>query len=286
MSTLAQAGLVRGALWVRDLRAEERGVVLKDWVAYPDPRPDAALRLFCFPHAGAGAAIFAGWPSLLPRTIDVAAVRLPGRETRLREAPYRRLDLLVDALEAALRPHLDRPFAFFGHSLGALVAFELVRRLRHRGGPLPSHLHVAGRRAPQLPDREPPVSALDDAAFVTELQRRYDGIPRAILDDVELLRLFLPMLRADCELLEGYVYRSEAPLPTPISAYGGRADERARGEDLAAWSVQTIGPFAMDVFAGGHFFLHDAQAELAAAVERELLRSHARAAEPVLADAG
>jgi surfactin synthase thioesterase subunit len=203
-------------------------------------------------------------------------VRLPGRETRLREPPYRRVPSLVADAVRALAPLCERPFALFGHSLGALLAFELAHRLREVGGPLPVHLFVSGRRAPQDPDPEPPLSELPDGRLVSELRRRYDGIPQAVVEMPELLELFLPILRADCELLDTYAYAAREPLAMPISAFTGADDRRVGPDELAGWARHTSGAFRARVLPGGHFYFHGAEEELAAELEQDLARGWAR----------
>lgn len=239
------------------------------WFVRPEPREEAELRLFCLPYAGGGAALYRPWLAHLPPSIELTMVQLPGREARLREAPYTRMDDLIEDLTPAVAASLDRPYMLFGHSMGALLAFELARALVCRGAPAPECLFVSGRRAPQLPDPDEPLHTLADAAFVRAIVRRYNGIPRAILEDVELLRLFLPTLRADFTLLEGYSYRPGPPLTCPIMAFGGRADERASCAELAAWGCQTPTPVEVTLLPGDHFYLQSARAELVAAlVER------------------
>jgi medium-chain acyl-[acyl-carrier-protein] hydrolase len=177
---------------------------------------------------------------------------------------------LIEALLPALAPKLDRPFAVYGHSMGAVVAFELLRALRRAGGAAPLHLFVSGHIAPQLPEPGPPLHALSDAAFVDEIRRRYDGIPEAILQNPEYLQLFLPTMRADLELIETYDYRDEAPLSCPLTVYAGRQDSRTNEPQLDAWKVQTRGPFALRMFSGGHFFIQTGRAALVEDVTRRL----------------
>jgi medium-chain acyl-[acyl-carrier-protein] hydrolase len=206
----------------------------------------------------------------VPPGVEVCAVQPPGREGRLREAPFRRIEPLLEALLPALAPKLDRPFAVYGHSMGAVVAFELVRALRRASAGAPRHLFVSGHVAPQLPEPGPPLHPLSDAAFVAEIRNRYDGIPEAILRDPEYLQLFLPTMRADLELIETYDYRPEAPLACPLVAYGGREDPRTSEADLDAWRTQTAGPFALRMFPGGHFFVQSARPALVEDVTRRL----------------
>ncbi len=238
------------------------------WIKYPKPNPQARLRLFCFSYAGGGALAFHAWPKALPAEVEVCSIQLPGRENRLQEPPLTCLSELLPLLEQALRPALDRSFAFFGHSLGTLISFELARRLRPRYQP--SHLFVAGHRAPQLPDPHPPIHQLPDADFVEILQHRYQGIPKAVLQHAELMELLLPVLRADLTMVETYTYTAGEPLDCPISAFGGLKDRDATRSQLAAWGEQTGRSFSLEMFPGDHFFLNDTPGPLLRAISRNL----------------
>lgn len=236
-------------------------VVASSWILRFDPKPQADLRLFCFPYAGVGASCYRAWPALLPPEFELCAVQLPGREGRLREPPFRSLSELADAAAAGLEPHLDRPYAFFGHSMGALVAFEVARRLRWVGRTGPRWLFASGRRGPRVPDRDPPIAHLPDAEFVAAIRRRYDGIPDQVLEHRELLELLLPGLRVDIAALETYVYRPGEPLDCPLTVFGGVADATTR-EDLDAWRAETRGAFELEMLPGGHFFVQDARPQV------------------------
>jgi len=246
------------------------------WFTRFAPRPAARLRLFCFSYAGGGAVVFRPWALAMPAEIEVAAVLLPGRESRLREPPVRSMPELMSALVPALEPQLDRPFAFFGHSMGAVVAHELASVLQQRGGPVPQRLLVSGRRAPHLPERDPPMHHLGDEAFVAEIQRRYNGIPAEVLQYPELLELLLPALRADMSVIETHRLQAtgHAPVPFngPISVFGGREDTRATRHELEGWQAHTPVPLVMRQFAGGHFYFNDAETRnaLVAAVVADL----------------
>lgn len=220
------------------------------------PRPVAAprLRLFCFPYAGGSAAAYHQWPSALPADIEVVAAQYPGRATRMREAPCTRLEALLDDMETGIAPLLDRPFAFFGHSMGATVAHELTRRLLAAGSALPRHLFLSGRSAPQLAPRRTPIHALPHEEFIATL-RDFSGTPAEILEHRELMEMMVPMIRADFEALETWKYQASAALPIPVSAFGGIADEAVPMENLDAWSVCTSERFKRHMFPGGHFFL-------------------------------
>jgi medium-chain acyl-[acyl-carrier-protein] hydrolase len=196
-------------------------------------------------------------------------VQLPGREKRLREPPVKRLGPLVDEIAHALGNELDLPFAIFGHSMGALLGFELARRFRRDLGRQPVHLFVSGHRAPQLPDPDPPIHDLPDDEFVTQMQR-LNGTPQAVFESPELMELVLPTLRADFTLCETFAYRPERPLTCPVSVYGALQDKIAQRPDLEAWCEQTSGPFVVRMFPGDHFFIHTSQPLLLETLNREL----------------
>lgn len=224
------------------------------WFYIPKPRPEAGLRLFCFPYAGGGITPFLPWASSLPDWLEVVAVQPPGRGLRMRERPFTRLEPLVAGLQEVIAPLLDRPFVFLGYSLGALVAFELARARRAQGQSLPRALLVAARSAPQLPLAYPPTHALPLEPFVAEL-RRFNGTPEEVLQNRELMELLLPVLRADLEVNETYTHLPGPPLELPIFAYGGVEDPRCSPERLEAWGELTRGGFTMKLVQGGHFFI-------------------------------
>lgn len=237
------------------------------------PLPAAPLRLVCLPYAGGAASIYRQWPQALSPDIEVVAVQPPGRENRLREAPHQRMGDLIDELMAALESSLDRPLGLFGHSLGALTAYELAHALVRRGHP-PACLVVSGRRAPHLPALRPPMAHLDDAAFIERL-RELGGTPEAVLLHDELMELLLPVLRADFALLESYQPTEYPPLPCPMLVCGGIDDDDVSLADLDAWRPHAAGAFRVARFPGGHFYLAgDAADDLRHQVADELRRGH------------
>ncbi|MCI0529785.1 MAG: thioesterase domain-containing protein, partial [Nitrospira sp.] len=179
------------------------------------------------------------------------------------------LSPLVQVIAQALFPYLDKPFAFFGHSMGALVSFELTRHLRRQYRLGPVHLFVSGHHAPQIPDPDPPVHTLPEPAFLEELSR-LNGTPKEVLEHTELMHLMLPTLRADFAVCETYTYTTEPPLDCPISAYGGLQDLEVSRDSLEAWQVQTRTSFSLRMFPGDHFFLHTAQPLLLRVLSWEL----------------
>lgn len=243
------------------------------WVALARRNPLADLRLYCFPYGGAGASIFRAWAQSMPEAVEVCAVQLPGRENRLHEAPFTQVNRLVPELGQVLTPHLTHPFALFGHSLGAFIAFELARQLRAQNAQGPVHLFVSGQRAPQLPDSLPPIYHLPDSEFLAEIHRRYDAIPRAVLSSPLLMQVLLPLLRADFTMNDTYAYADDTPLDCPITCFGGQEDPETTNEQLSAWRQQTNGAFTLTMFPGGHFFLDNARTLLLQVIHDNLISS-------------
>jgi len=239
------------------------------WLAYCRPRPDARLRLFCFPYAGGGASIYRDWASALPAQVDVCPVQLPGRETRIREAPLDRLAPLIEQAGTALLPYLDRPYCFLGYSMGALVTFELARYLRRHHGTSPVRLLPCAYKAPHLPHHSALRHDLPRDEFLKALAK-LDGTPQAALESPELLDFMLPVIRADCRICDLYEFRADEPLPCPITAYGGADDPDADADLLRPWQELTRAPFTMRLFAGGHFFIHQSRQEFLAALANDL----------------
>jgi surfactin synthase thioesterase subunit len=237
------------------------------WFPGADSTPQP--RLFWFPHAGGGTATVSG--QALPH-FAICPVRLPGRESRLAEAPFERMGALIEALAAAIVPYIAQPFAFFGHSMGAAVAFELARLLRRRGQPLPVLLIASAARAPHFRRNHVPSPALPDDQLIRELER-LQGIPAEVLDDPALMRAILPALRADASVYRNYLYADDAPLDCPIRAYGGAEDPNVRRDHLEAWALETTASFSVHVFPGGHFYLHQQPAQFRAALCEDLERA-------------
>lgn len=218
----------------------------------------SGIRLICFPYAGGGAAVFRSWAQddFLPDT-EVCAIQLPGRESRITESPVGDLRRLVSMLGDAMEPYLDRPFAFFGHSIGALVSFELARELRRTRRIEPIHLFASGCPAPHLQNTEQ-ICDLPDGEFLEHVCR-FNGTPPDVLNHPELMRLMLPALRADFSLRDRYLFRDEPPLSCPITSFGGMGDAHVDGATLGTWRQHTGERFQLWLFQGDHFFLRSAQ---------------------------
>jgi surfactin synthase thioesterase subunit len=212
-----------------------------------------SFRLFCFPHAGGGASVFQPWLKQFCSGVEIYPIQYPGREGRWLEPRFTRMSEVISELVAALTPLLQQPYAFFGHSMGAFVAFELTRELRRHNQPLPQILIMSGARAPHVPDPDPPMHELPDDSLLEDL-KRLRGIPEEIFNQPEFLSLLLPILRSDLSVCETYEYAEELPLDCPISVYGGEADAKVRPEHLGFWDTQTAQDFRLRIFPGNHFF--------------------------------
>jgi medium-chain acyl-[acyl-carrier-protein] hydrolase len=230
------------------------------WFSIQKPNPRASIRIFCFPYAGGGSQIYRTWPQSLLSDVEVCTAQLPGRGTRMREQPFDNILPMVEALAGAIEPYLDKPFAFFGHSMGAMISFELVRQLRAARGIEPAHLFVSGRRAPQIPNEDPITYNLPEAEFCEELLR-LNGTPKEVIDQPELMQIMLPLLRADFSVVETYAYRPDVSLDCPITVFGGLQDTEVTRDQLEAWREQTTASCTLRMLPGNHFFLNDVQAQ-------------------------
>ncbi|HEX7640833.1 MAG TPA: alpha/beta fold hydrolase [Burkholderiaceae bacterium] len=219
-------------------------------------RPNARLRLYCFSYAGGSANVYLPWKNLLDGSIELCAVQLPGRGARLNEMPVPSLQKLVADIAAVISNETRLPFAFFGHSLGGLLAFELTRYCKHHLLPSPGHLIVSGCSAPQMRDATQRMHLLPDEEFIEEL-RKYNGTPPEILAHRELMQLVLPALRADFAAVETYQYKRLPPFDIPITVFAGRNDNHVSEEKALGWELETRGPCEVHWFDGDHFFLHE-----------------------------
>jgi medium-chain acyl-[acyl-carrier-protein] hydrolase len=240
------------------------------WIVGGRTSSSALCRLFCLPHSGSGAFQFASWKNSLPQVLDICPIQLPGRENRLREPPFTRIQTIVENLASELSGYMDRAYILYGYSLGALIAFELARELRRQKIQAPLSLFVLARRAPHLLLHDGPMHHLPDDLFLAEVARRYGELPASIRQDVELMKLVVPILRADITALETYVYEEEDPLDCPIYAFGGNSDSTTTAQDLEAWRLHTKRTFELKIFHGDHFFLRNNQQSVFSAILSKL----------------
>lgn len=239
------------------------------WLPMGHPSPSARVRLFCFPFAGGAASVFRTWGRQLGPEIDVCPVQLPGRERRIREPPFRKLCDVIEALYPALEADLERPFAFFGHSLGSVIAFELARRVAEEKGVEPVYFFPSARNAPPWPIREVPMHTMEQKEFRENL-RRMGGTPPEVLEHEELMSLLEPLVRADLEVNETYRFLPKRQLTCPFTAFAGEHDQEASLDGVKAWREMSSGPFSIEIFPQGHFFLQEVEAEILATIRRSL----------------
>lgn len=238
------------------------------WLSCYKPNPNAKIRLFCFPYAGGGSSIFRTWNQDLPNWVEVCPVQFPGRENRIQEKPFEKMQELIAATAKALMPYFDLPFAFFGHSMGAWIAYDLACYLRKNNNLLSRHLFVSGRFAPHIPDPDR-LHLLPEKEFKEQL-RVYNGTPLAILENDEIMQLIMPLLRADFSVCETYSYTPKEPLECSMSAFSGKDDHMVDIEGLQAWQKHTTSKFRTEIFPGDHFFLRTAQKDLLKFISKDL----------------
>jgi medium-chain acyl-[acyl-carrier-protein] hydrolase len=195
------------------------------------------------------------WKRFLPSTIEVCPIQIPGRESRLSEESCTDCASLIEQITSAMSGYMDKPYAIFGHSMGALLTLDLAQSIVGSSLPAPSYLFVSGRNATHIPIGHSAIHKLPDGEFLDALAIRYGGLPQEILDTPELLELYLPILRADLTLLETHNYLERNPLQCPIAAFAGKDDRNVSSKGLAAWGDHTTGHFETKLFDGDHFFL-------------------------------
>lgn len=237
---------------------------MSHWLAYHQPEPASrrrSLRLFCFPYAGASALLYRNWQPALPGEIEVCPVQLPGRGLRLNEPAMTSIYEMSAAAMSGLLPLFEEPFALFGYSMGALIAFELCRLLEREHRIVPAMLLVAGARAPHLREEEAPTWNLPDSQFIEKL-REMNGTSNEALSNNELMEFLIPLIRADFRAVQSYKYKECEPISSPIEAFGGLKDKDVTIERLKGWRSLTRNSFNYSLFSGDHFFINSCRDEL------------------------
>lgn len=240
------------------------GNVKSKWFSRAKGTVDGRVRLFCFPYAGGGSSIYRRWQEQIGPDIEVICAQLPGRQMRRDESPLNRFDELLPRLADHILPFLDRPFAFFGHSMGALLAFELTNFLFRYQCQMPVQLHLSAASAPHMDRADRTIHTLPDTELIREL-RRLNGTPAELLANREAMEFFLPTIRADFSVIGTYTYRRRPPLPVPVHVYGGRRDE-IDSDQLSGWGEHTSAGFSLTMLDGDHFFIDNEETMLPSVV--------------------
>jgi medium-chain acyl-[acyl-carrier-protein] hydrolase len=239
------------------------------WIFQPEQKPNATIRLFCFPHAGGGISAFYQWHKYFNEEIELCFIQLPGRDRRINEAPYTQLSQLIDDLIRYITPFTDKKFAFLGHSMGSLISFELTRKMRLMQNLSPIHLFLLAGSAPHLYTYEP-IHHLEENDFIEEV-RKFNGIDEIIINNKDIMRSFLQILKADFKLVESYNYIVDDPVDCSISVFGGISDPFVNRENLMSWKDHTTNNFKIRFFQGDHFFLKNNVDEIIRNIHEDLL---------------
>jgi medium-chain acyl-[acyl-carrier-protein] hydrolase len=239
------------------------------WVITLKPNPQAKIKLYCFPYSGASASVFYPWIEILPPIFEVHALQLPGHSNRISEPLHTNIQQLIYEFSSVFQPEKNENYALFGHSLGSLICFEYLRFLRRGSFPMPKMLFVSGHGGPQIPDCNPQIHQLNDLDFHKKL-REINGMTDDVLNNEELMELLTPIIRADFEICEKYIYKPEPPFDFPIIAFGGLEDPFVSKKDLEGWQEHTTQRFSVRLFPGDHFYLQKSRMLLLQVISREL----------------
>jgi medium-chain acyl-[acyl-carrier-protein] hydrolase len=253
-------------------------MMLDRWVPFRNERAVVRCRVFCFPHAAGNAMFYRPLRRFMPPEIDLCPLELPGHAARLDEPPLTSMSALMERLDHAIKPLMGVPFGFFGHSVGACMAYEAARQLRSADGRMAVHLFVSGRGSPSLASAaDPPVRLRSDQELLAILGR-FGGTPTAVMEHPELVAALLPTLRADLALVEGYRVDTGDHIACPITAFGG-ADDLSHSGSLQSWRNFTRGKFRTCIFPGGHFYFSPEPAALAREIIQDFASEAPRAAD-------
>lgn len=243
----------------------------KSWLAYIASKNHAKVKLFCFPYAGSSCHYYRKWQNFINEAIQVCPVEIPGRGLRFHETAVTHLPSLIKLIARDMIPHLNKPFAFFGHSMGALIAFELLRVIEKDAGLIPEILFVSGCSAPQRYGRESPVHTLPNSEFIEKV-KEMNGTPPELFENRELMQIYVPILKADFAMCENYSYIASSPLSCPIVAFGGSDDIEVSESQLNMWGEQTADRFDKHIVSGDHFFIDKEMPFILGIIQKELLK--------------
>lgn len=243
------------------------------WLVTPIKRRNPRIQLFCFAHAGGGASTYTSWSKFSPEWIEISSIQYPGHETRILEPLSDNFNELVDSISESLISYVTAPFAFFGHSMGGLFAYEIARKIRSKNMNEPFVLFISGRNAPNSQSILPPISKYPEEAFIRELNNRYGKLPNEIIDEPEIRKIYLPILRNDLSLVETYSHAVSTPLSSPIFIYCGTKDSLTEREKMLGWHKLTTGKITERWFDGDHFYILDQKSKLLNNLFKDLTNS-------------
>jgi len=224
------------------------------WIVVPTPRPTAKITLLCFPFAGGSSNSFRSWAGILPPSVELWAIELPGHGSRLSEPLVENIEDLIAPLSEGIVESFEKPFAIFGHSMGALLGFEVALYLQNQYQKIAEHVFLSGHGAPGTSRHEPEIHHLPKPEFIAKI-KEYNGTPQEVLENEELMDLMFPILKADFKLCETYKHQNSDQLRTPITALGGIQDPSITRHDMEQWANFTSSSFNVRFFPGDHFYL-------------------------------
>ena len=243
--------------------------ILEQWMPRLGSRPNAKYRLYCFSHAGGSASLYYSWNNLLPESIEVCPIQLPGREERIDLAPFSDMEQLLDILVSLVIETIDRPYGIYGHSLGASIGFEVARRVKKISGKEPVHLFVGAHRSPCQPYSYPSIKYASDPELL-EMISIFNGLPKPSALSAEMMTVMLPTIRADLLLCESYRYQQDSTLDYPITVFHGCFDKNVKENELSSWKTQTQGTVEIISLDGEHFFLNSHKHEVLEKIQSAL----------------
>lgn len=245
------------------------------WFFTLKEKPESQIRVIALPFAGGGPSAFHSWHPIFSDNIELIVINYPGRETRFTEKPVNDPEEMVSEIVNSLSDYSDKPFVLFGHSMGAMLAYFVTCELQRKQLMMPEILFVSGMRAPHIASRSEPVKQMNDEDLVNSLNK-YGGMPAELFKNKELLQIFLPIIRADLEMLGRVPVEKSDNVNVPIFAYGGELDQTFTKDDLQQWDQYSDVEFKLHLMPGGHFYINQHRNELLRAIEDDISRIFSR----------